>query len=117
MTSLLSFSILLLVLVQADYVPDFDRRCWACLLDVVPPDTSLADLDLFNHFYCASDDRCYTSINDTCTSRMAIQPLNCLKLAPEETAKHCQVLQFSESNRNKYESYTVTVAITPNSGC
>lgn len=44
-------------LIRSDYVPDYDNRCWACLMDKTNENIYL---------YCPTDNRCYSSINDTC---------------------------------------------------
>lgn len=53
------------------YVPGYDNRCWACLMDAATVDVNI---------YCPSDDRCYSSINDECASNFALNPYDCQKI-------------------------------------
>eukprot|EP00347_Sterkiella_histriomuscorum_P008283 403345674 len=97
--------------VSAEFVPDYDNRCWACLMN---------PLTLNAQIYCPADNRCYNSTNDTCSVNFAYNPYDCLKL-PALVSTICNQLQFTASGagaKQLFTRYTYTNLVVENDkGC
>ena len=59
---------LFFVISKGTYVANYDSRCFACVED---------KYDANDYYYCIADNRCYNSINDTCSDLMAENGYQC----------------------------------------